>query len=222
MNPKLRVFLADDHAVVRAGLKALVATEEDMEVVGEAGDGQKALTAITELGPDVAVVDISMPGLDGGRLTEAINKSCPDVRVVALTVHEDKGYLRQLLRAGAKAYVLKRSAAEDLIGAIRVVALGEMYLDPLMSQAAAGSIVESPDGGGVATLSRVLSARETEVARLIAQGYSNKEIAARLDISVKTVETHKARIMEKLKITTRAQLVRMAVHEGWLGSDSAA
>jgi DNA-binding NarL/FixJ family response regulator len=222
MDTKLRVFLADDHAVVRAGLKALVSSENDMEVVGEAADGKKALAQITDLRPEIAVVDVSMPGLDGGRLTEAITQCCPEVRVVALTVHEDKGYLRQLLRAGAKAYVLKRSAAEDLIGAIRIVAGGEMYLDPLMSQAAVGSIVESPDGAGVATLTRALSARETEVARLIAQGYSNKEIAARLDISVKTVETHKARIMEKLKINTRAELVRMALYEGWLGNDAGA
>ena len=220
MTTKLKIFLADDHAVVRAGLKALVNSEEGMEVLGEAGDGQKALALITELRPNVAVIDVSMPGMDGARLTQAVTDCCPEVRVVALTVHEDKGYLRQLLRAGAKAYVLKRSAAEDLIGAIRAVAGGEMYLDPLMSQAAAGSIVESQNGGGLATLSRTLSARETEVARLIAQGYSNKEIAARLDISVKTVETHKARIMEKLKISSRAELVRLAVREGWLGSDS--
>jgi DNA-binding NarL/FixJ family response regulator len=212
---ELRVFLADDHAVVREGLKALINGQPGMTVVGEAGDGLDACERVPALRPDVVVMDVSMPGLTGSQATERLRKECPLVKVLALTVHEDKGYIRQLLAAGAAGYVLKRAAAEELIHAIRVVAGGGVYLDPTMAGKVVGGFVHRPTGvnspkGGE------LSDREAEIARLTAAGHSNKEIASRLDLSVKTVETYRARGMEKLGLTSRADLVRYAVQQGWL------
>jgi DNA-binding NarL/FixJ family response regulator len=212
---RLRVFLADDHAVVREGLKALINAQAGMEVVGEAADGQAALGAATELRPDVVVMDISMPRLSGARATEQLKQACPLVKVLALTVHEDKSYLRQLLQAGAEGYVLKRAAAEELVHAIRAVAAGKVYLDPSVAGKVVGSFVRK--GGAREALQETdLSGREEEVVRLIAQGYSNKEIAARLSLSVKTVETYKARSLEKLGLRSRTELVRHALQCGWL------
>ena len=212
---KLRIYLADDHAVVRAGLKALIDAQPQLEVIGEAGDGRTACQQIQELQPDVVVMDVSMPGITGAQATAQLKQTCPNVKVLALTVHEDKGYLRLLLEAGASGYVLKRAAAEELIHAIRLVAAGGVYLDPVL----AGKVVRSfvrvpvresvPEGGD-------LSDREAEVVRLIAAGYSNKEIASRLGLSVKTVETYKARSMENLGLASRADLVRYALQRGWL------
>ncbi len=212
---KLRVFLADDHAVVREGLKALINAQAGMEVIGEAADGQTALTEATELEPDVVIMDISMPGLSGAKATAQLKQACPQVRVLALTVHEDGSYLRQLLEAGAAGYVLKRAAAEELVHAIRAVASGGVYLDPGLAGKVVNSFVrkqaaKEPNAGPD------LSEREEEVVRLIAQGYSNKEIAARLAISVKTVETYKARSLEKLGLRGRTDLVRYALQRGWL------
>jgi DNA-binding NarL/FixJ family response regulator len=212
---KLRVYLADDHAVVRSGLKALINAQPDMEVSGEAGDGRTACDQVQELQPDVVVMDVSMPKLNGAQATVQLKQACPNVKVLALTVHEDKGYLRLLLESGASGYVLKRAAAEELIHAIRTVAAGGVYLDPSLAGQVVGSFVRSPAGhrtpeGGD------LSDREAEVVRLIAAGYSNKEIAIRLGLSVKTVETYKARSMEKLGLESRADLVRYALQRGWL------
>jgi DNA-binding NarL/FixJ family response regulator len=212
---QLRVYLADDHAVVREGLKALINAQPQMEVSGEAGDGRTACEQVQELQPDVVVMDVSMPGLNGAQATAQLKQACPTVKVLALTVHEDKGYLRLLLEAGASGYVLKRAAAEELIHAIRTVAAGGVYLDPALAGKVVGSFVRAsarkgvPEGGD-------LSDREAEVMRLIAAGYSNKEIASRLCLSVKTVETHKARSMEKLGLDSRADLVRYALQRGWL------
>ena len=212
---ELRVFLADDHAVVREGLKALINAQPGMAVVGEAGDGLDACERVPALRPDVVVMDVSMPGLTGSQATERLRRECPLVKILALTVHEDKGYIRQLLAAGAAGYVLKRAAAEELIHAIRVVAAGGVYLDPTMAGKVVGGFVrraaEASTPNGAA-----LSEREVEVARLTAAGHSNKEIATRLDLSVKTVETYRARGMEKLGLKSRADLVRYAVQQGWL------
>jgi len=211
---KLRVFLADDHAVVREGLKALVNTHPGLFVVGEAADGRTACELVERLRPDVAVLDVSMPGMTGGQATERIGQTCPGVKVLALTVHEDRGYLRELLAAGAAGYVLKRSAAEELIRAIEVVAGGGTYPDPSL----AGKVVDGfvHRTRGEAPAGEVLREREAAVVRLTARGHGNKEIAAQLDVSTKTVETYKARALEKLGLHSRADLVRYAAGRGWL------
>jgi DNA-binding NarL/FixJ family response regulator len=210
MAAKLRILLADDHNVVRAGLKSLIDAQADMEVVAEAADGEAACRLAIELSPDVAVLDVSMPLLGGALATGRIARERPGTKVVALTVHEDRGYLQQLLQAGAAGYVLKRAAADDLIHAIRTVARGGTFLDPsLAGQVAAGLTGRQAQGGE-------LSDREEEVLRLIARGFTNREIAARLDVSVKTIETHKARGMEKLGLESRAGIVAHAIRRGWL------
>jgi DNA-binding NarL/FixJ family response regulator len=214
MTP-LRIFLADDHAVVREGLKALIDAQDGMEVVGEAADGRAALEAATKLRADVVVMDISMPGLNGAKATEQLKRSCPRTKVLALTIHEDRGYLRQMLEAGASGYVLKRAAAEELVRAIRTVAAGGVYLDPSLASKVVNHFVGKPGDSAVRNTTD-LSNREEEVVRHIAQGYSNKEIAARLALSVKTVETYKARSLEKLGYHSRADLVRYALERGWL------
>ena len=210
---KLRVFLADDHAVVREGLKALINAQEGMEVVGEAADGRTACTRAEKIRPDIVVMDVSMPLLNGLEATRELRARCPDVKVLALTVHEERSYLRDLIEAGAAGYVLKRSAAEDLVHAVQVVARGDMYLDPGVTAVVLGRLSRARLNDGA---SPDLSDRETEVLKLIAAGHSNKEIAARLKLSVKTVETYKARSMEKLRLTGRADIVRFALDQGWL------
>jgi two-component system response regulator NreC len=212
---KLAILLADDHAVIRQGLKLLVDAQPDMEVVAEAGDGQEAWEKAQELQPDVVVMDISMPECNGAEATERIAAACPNVRVLALTFYDDEEYLRRLLQAGASGYVLKRAAAEDLTQAIRTVAAGGVYLDPSMAGKVVGGYIGKPPPDGEPHRGD-LSERETEVLRLIAWGYSNKEIAAQLHISVKTVETYKTRLMEKLAFRSRVDLVRYALRQGWL------
>lgn len=212
---KLRIFLADDHAVVCAGLKTLVNAQPDMEVIGEVHDGESAWQAARDSNPDIMVMDITMPVLNGAQATQLIKRDCPAIKVLSLSVHEDTGYLRKLLEAGASGYVLKRSAAETLIHAIRIVAEGGVYLDPTLAGKVVDSFVGRPSPAnppaGVA-----LSEREGDVVRLIALGYSNKEIATQLTLSVKTVETYKARAMEKLGLSSRVALVRYALQQGWL------
>jgi DNA-binding NarL/FixJ family response regulator len=212
---ELRIFLADDHAVVRAGLKTLVNAAPGMAVCGEAGDGLSACQQVEQLLPDVAVMDVSMPQLNGAEATERLRLACPQVKVLALTVHEDRGYLHRLLQAGAAGYVLKRAAAEELIHAIRTVAAGGVYLDPAVAGKVVGSFVRQRTGKG-SPEGVELSDREADVVRLTAAGYSNKEIAGRLDLSVKTVETYKTRSLEKLGLRSRADLVRYALQRGWL------
>lgn len=212
--PKLRVLLADDHAVVREGLKALINSQSGMEVVGEAADGRTAITKAKEIRPDVVVMDLSMPELNGVQATRELSLQCPEVKVLALTVHEERSYLRDLIEAGASGYVLKRSAAEDLIHAVQVVARGDVYLDPSVTAVVLGKLARAHPPSDGSSLD--LSDRETEVLQLIAQGHSNKEIASRLKISIKTVETYKARSMEKLGLTGRADIVRFALQKGWL------
>lgn len=212
---KLRIFLADDHAVLRDGLKALVNAQADMEVVGEAENGRAAWVKVKELLPDVVVMDISMPELNGVQATEILKRECPQVKVLALTAYKDKAYLDQLLKVGALGYVLKMSAAKELIEALRVVAAGDVYVDQEMSEKIAEGYVRDQFLKG-ATRQRELTSREEQVMRLIAQGYANKEIASQLQISVKTVESHKTNVMEKLELTSRTEIVRYAVRQGWL------
>jgi len=214
---KLLIFLADDHAIIRQGMKSLIDNQPDMHVIGEADNGQSAWQNIKDLQPDVVVLDISMPELNGIQVTERLKEECPEVKVLALTVHEDTGYVRQLLKVGASGYVLKRAALEELIHAIRTVAAGDVYLDPKLTSLVVGSYIRKRSIKDE-LLHNDLSRREKEVLRLIAQGYSNKEVAAQLGISVRTVETYKVRLMEKLGFHSRADIVRYALHRGWLQS----
>jgi DNA-binding NarL/FixJ family response regulator len=210
---KLRVLLVDDHPIVRGGLRVLIETQPDMEVVGEAADGTAAVRDALGLRPDVVVMDVSMPGLGGAEATARVRRDAPDVRVLALTAHEDRGYLQLLLKSGANGYVLKRTAADDLVRAVRAVAAGQTYIDPSV----AGQLVATVGRPSAAAPAAAdLSEREAEVLQLIAQGHAVKAIAARLDVGVRTVETYKARGMEKLGLRTRADLVRYAVGRGWL------
>lgn len=212
---KLRILLADDHAVLREGLKLLVNSQDDMECVGEAGDGRAALRLAQELRPDVVVMDVSMPELNGLKATEKLKAAAPDIKVLTLTRHKDDGYLQQLLGAGASGYVLKQSVASELIHAIRAVAAGGNYLDPAVAGKVMGKFagaLAKPRGEAHGSLSD----REEEVLRLIAWGYSNKEIAARLSLSVKTVEAHKANATKKLGMRSRIDIVRYALLQGWL------
>ena len=210
---KLRVMLADDHETVREGLKMIVNAQDDMEVVGFAGDGREAVAKAQELLPDVLVMDVSMPKLNGLKATEKIREVCPQVKVLTLSRHADDGYIRELLGAGACAYVLKQSAPSELIHAIRAVAAGGKYIDPKLAAKVMDNYGDrAPRGEAKGSLTD----RESEVLRLIALGYSNKEIAARLSLSVKTVEVHKANAMRKLNMTSRIDLVRYAIFQGWL------
>ncbi len=212
---KLRIMLAEDHATVREGLRMIIGAQADMEVVGEAADGRAAIERAQELLPDIIVMDVSMPELNGLKATVKLKQCCPQVKVLALTRHTDDGYLQQLLRAGASGYVLKQSAATELIHAIRAVASGGKYLDP----AVVGKVMGNYVGRSTALRGDTrgdLSDREAEVLRLIAWGHSNKELAARLEVSVKTVEAHKANAMKKLGISSRIDIVRYALLQGWL------
>jgi len=210
----LRVLLADDHVTVRHGLKLLIDAEPDMKVVAEAGDGDEAVRQAIDLQPDVIVMDISMPGMNGLAATRALKKIRPDAVIVTLTRHGDDAYLQELLRAGVSGYVLKRSAPTELLHAIRGAAAGGQYLDStLTARVTAGFAgkegrASKPAGG--------LTDREADVLRLIASGYSNKEIASRLDLSVKTVEAHKANAMRKLDLSGRIEIVKYAILQGWL------
>ena len=210
---KIRVLLAEDHLTVRQGVRLLLDAQPDVEVVGEAGDGRTALRLARELAPDVVLMDVSMPEMNGLRATEEMRGACPGVRVVALTRHTERGYMQQFLQAGAAGYVLKQSDPAVLLQAVRAVAAGGEYLDPaITSQALSGYF-----GRRTGSVGEVhLSDRESEVLRLIALGYSNKEIAARLSLSVKTVEAHKANAMRKLDMTSRIDIVRYAMLQGWL------
>jgi DNA-binding NarL/FixJ family response regulator len=208
------VLLADDHPIVRGGLKQLIDSQSDMCVVGEAVDGEEAWRLAMSLGPDVLVVDLSMPVIDGVEATRRVKRDCPTVRVLALSVHEERVYLTQLLRAGASGYVLKRTAAEELLRAIRTVAKGDTYIDPALAGTVVEGYLDSQQSDQPTT--DALSEREREVLIRIAKGFSNKEIATELALSVKTVETYKGRVAEKLGLRTRVEIVRFAAQQGWL------
>ncbi len=211
---KLRILLVEDHELVREGVRVLVGTQADMEVVGEAGDGRTAIRLAEELRPDVVVMDISMPDMNGLQATEKLKRLRPEIKILTLTRHTDVGFLQQLLGAGASGYILKQSASTELLSAIRAVASGGNYLDP----AVAGKVIGFARARAKprADSQGSVSEREAEVLRLIALGYSNKEIAARLEISVKTVEVHKANAMRKLDMGSRIDIVRYAMLQGWL------
>jgi two-component system response regulator NreC len=211
----LRVLLADDHVTVRHGLKLLIDGQPDMKVVCEASDGESAVQQALSLKPDVVVMDISMPGVNGLVATRRLKEAQPHAAIVTLTRHGDDAYLQELLRAGVSGYVLKQSAPSELLQAIRVAAAGGQYLDSsLTPRVTAGFLGRKGKGANEAGIS--LTEREADVLRLIASGYSNKEIAARLSLSVKTVEAHKANAMRKLGLNGRIDIVKYAILQGWL------
>ncbi len=211
---KLRILLADDHPVVREGLKALINSQSDMDVVGEAASGRSAWQAALDMRPDVVVMDLTMPDLSGIEATELIRRDCPSVRVLALTVHEVNGYLGRLLRAGATGYILKRAAADELVRGIRLVAAGGVCIDPQLAAEAIKGV-----SGAVSAVGQTesgLTEREIQVIKLLARGHINREIAEHLNLSVKTIEVYKARALEKLGMHSRAELVHYALRRGWL------
>ena len=214
-SARLRVLLADDHVTVRHGLKLLIDEQPDMKVVAEASDGATAVQRTLEIKPDVVVMDISMPGMNGLVATRSIKQQEPDLAVITLTRHGDDAYLQELLRAGVSGYVLKQSAPTELLQAIRVAANGGQYIDStLTARVTAGFL--GREGRRLGKSAATISDRESEVLRLIASGYSNKEIAARLELSVKTVEAHKANAMRKLGLTGRIDIVKYAILQGWM------
>jgi two-component system, NarL family, response regulator NreC len=215
---KLRVLLADDHEMMREGLKLLINRQADMETVGEADNGSAAVALAQELKPDVVVMDISMPKMNGLKATERLKLLCPEIRVLTLTRHADDAYLRKLLKAGASGYLLKKSASGELVRAIREIVKGGTYLDSAVTKWVISDALGRRAPRGVPP-DKELSGREEEVLRLLAWGYAHKEIAARLDLSVKTVEVYKTRAMEKLDMKTRIDVVRYALLQGWLQDD---
>jgi len=214
---RLRVFFADDHPIVLDGIRALIAEDERLDLVGYALDGATALRRAVDLRPDVAVLDLSMPGMSGIDVAKKLIAACPDCRVLLLTVHEDAAYLRQALETGAVGYILKRTATEELNRGIHAVASGGVYLDPAIAGRALGSAARQIPVSADTLTGVELSSREIEVARLTAGGYSAKTIALKLHIGVKSVETYKTRCMKKLGFQSRVELIHFAIGKGWLG-----
>lgn len=216
MDGMTRILLAEDHNTVREGIKMLVNAQPDMEVIGEAADGRAAISETRRLSPDLLVMDISMPEMNGLKATEKLREEFPDLKILTLTRHTDDGYLQQLVKAGVNGYVLKQSAPTELINAIRTVTSGRSYVDSDLTQRVLGGYVSRVAGPLRGEGSQQVSDRESEVLRLIAWGYSNKEIATRLNLSVKTIEAHKANAMRKLSMRSRIDIVRYAILQGWL------
>ena len=217
---QITVLLADDHAVLRAGLKMMLENQPDMTVIGEASDGGMALRLTRELAPRVLLLDVSMPGMDGLQVLHAIRADVPSCRVLLLTMHEEEAILRQALQAGAAGFVLKKSAETELLSAIRAVARGEAFVDPGMTKMMIeGYLGLQPTSGAAEPEVESLTPREIEVLRLVAAGYANREVAEKLVISVRTVETHKARIAERLGVKSRVEWLRYARKNGWLATD---
>ncbi|MGH7264634.1 MAG: response regulator transcription factor [Candidatus Rokuibacteriota bacterium] len=214
MTLPIRILVADDHAVLRAGLRMLIGAQADMEVVGEAADGDAAVAAAVDAQPDVALIDITMPGGGGVRAIERIRDACPGTRVLVLTMHDLPAYLRLALAAGAAGYVVKRAADADLLSAIRAVHQGRTVVDPTLAARLIRIRLRGRAPG--AAPASPLSPRERDVLELVAQGYTNQQIAGRFGVSVKTVETHRARLTEKLGLRSRAELVRYALDSGLL------
>ena len=217
---RIRILLADDHAVLRTGLRMLISSQRDLEVVGEASDGDEAVRKAAALRPDVALVDISMPGSGGIKAIERIRQAVPATRVLVLTMHDVPAYLRASLAAGASGYVVKRSADSDLLAAIREVHRGRTVLDPPLAARAAYGSLRRRGPVGSTTPAALLSQREREVLELVAQGFTNQQIADHLGLSVKTVETYRARLVEKLGLQSRAELVRYALDCGLFGGEA--
>jgi DNA-binding NarL/FixJ family response regulator len=217
---RIRILLADDHVVLRTGLRMLISSQRDLEVVGEASDGDEAVRKAAAVRPDVALVDISMPGSGGIKAIERIRQAVPTTRVLVLTMHDVPAYLRASLAAGASGYVVKRSADSDLLAAIRDVHRGRTVLDPSLAARVAYGGLRRRGSADSPTPTALLSQREREVLELVAQGFTNQQIADHLGLSVKTVETYRARLVEKLGLQSRAELVRYALDSGLFGGEA--
>ena len=213
---KIRVLLADDHAIVRAGLRMILAAEPDMAIVGEAADGDSALRMTEETHPDVVVMDISMPGMNGLDGVRYVKESVPETQVVVLTMHEDQRYFFQALEAGASGYVIKGAPPIELLTAIRAVRKGEAYFCPSLAKQMLNDYLRRADAGSEKEKDALgkLSDREKEVLKYIAEGKTGREIAAILYLSPNTVERHRANIMDKLGLHNRAELIKFAIRKG--------
>ena len=216
MAPKIRVLLADDHAILRSGLRLLLSGQADMEVVGEAGDFEEAERLATTLAPDVITLDLTMPGGSGVAAIERLRSRVPSARIVVLTMHDDPAYVRSALAAGASGYLAKSAADSALIGAIRAVQRGRLFVD-IESRQERGA-APAPGGKRLEPPIATLSAREREVLLLVAEGHTNQAIADRLTLSVKTVESYRSRLLQKLGLKTRAEVTRLAMELGLLGA----
>jgi two-component system, NarL family, response regulator NreC len=215
-DTRIRVMLADDHAAVREALAVLVNSQPDMQVIAQAGNGDEAVEQARTASPNVAVLDLSMPGMSGREVTTVLRDAIPAMRILILSRHGEYHHVQELLRAGANGYVLKQSSSEDLLQAIRVVASGKSFLDPFVAGQITQHYAADAEAGPRAVTREELSPREMEVLRLLARGYANREIAAELGISVKTVDAHKANGMSKMGMSSRIELVRFAILQGWL------
>jgi two-component system, NarL family, response regulator NreC len=208
----IRVLIADDHTIVRSGVRLLLEAEPDIDVVGEALDGSQAIELAEMLQPDVVLMDIAMPGVDGLQATRQIKTQRPGIQVLVLTMHRSDEYFFEMLKAGASGYILKGADTNDLINAVRVVSRGEVFLYPTMAERLLRDYINRVDGGGQAEPS--LSPREKDILRLMADGYSNKEIAEKLVVSSSTIHTHRSNLMHKLGLSSRYELVQYARKHG--------
>ena len=216
---RIRVLLAEDHTIVRKGLRSLLDAESDIEVIGEAEDGREAIRKVEQLHPDVVVMDIAMPGLNGLEATRRIKKLFPDVEILILSMHATEEYIFHILQAGALGYVVKQSAPSELVSAIRNVWQGELFLSPTISERVLAEFIRRGEAIAQQDSYDQLTDREREVLQLIAEGHSNREIAEALHISVKTVETHRGHVMDKLDIRGTAGLTRYAIRTGVISLD---
>jgi two-component system response regulator NreC len=213
---KIHVLIVDDHTILRAGLRMLLNAHPDIEVVGEASDGNQAVASAQRLAPDVILMDIAMPECNGIEATRQIKRLMPETRVLVLTMHENEEYLFQVLRAGASGYILKEAADTELVTAIRVVFSGRFYLSPSAQSIMVGDYLQRVRTGEERDSYSALTEREREILKLVAEGYTNNQIAERLTISPKTVDTHRTHIMDKLNLHSRAELVKYAIRRGLL------
>jgi two-component system response regulator NreC len=219
MSPRARILLADDHAVLRAGLRLLLNSQPDFEVVGEASSGIEAWALAEDLHPDLILLDLSMPGLGGLDALPQLRRRAPQARILILTMHDDPQYLRQALKSGAAGYVLKKAADVELLSAVRAVLRGEVYVHPSMTRVLLEDLLPQSESNDELDRWQGLSEREQEVLRRVALGYTSAEIAEELSLSVKTVETYRARGMEKLGLPGRAALVRFALRSGLISAE---
>jgi two-component system response regulator NreC len=211
----INILIADDHAIVRTGLRALLRSEPGLQLVGEATGGYEAIELVGKTRPDILILDLSMPDLDGIAVTRQLKPQYPDLRILILTVHEDEAMLREAIRAGASGYIVKHAAEAELIAAINTIRRGDLYVDPAMLRVL---LVESPRPRTEQPASPdPLTPRETDVLKLIVQGYTNRQVGEELGISVRTVEGHRANLLEKLGLRTRVELVRYARERGLIG-----